>query len=242
MMAKLIPNAKKVIVFLSKKYKERADKFEGGVGTEYRMIINEINKKPSKYILATFDSLKINKLEDILPNALGNREVIEINTDNDLWKDIIFSKLADMRLYVIKDVAANKETPQGRAISFFSVYESKGKKDIIREVKVLLKENKQCLYQYGPNSLVAINNPLSEAEKIWRSIKGNKIIPNNKKIVELFEENITKFTDDEIECFEKFKIHEMAFEMNQKERMDTDAVPCFPIEFEEMIYKEEKND
>ena len=38
MMAKMIPNANKVIVLLTPKYKERADQFIGGVGDEYRNI------------------------------------------------------------------------------------------------------------------------------------------------------------------------------------------------------------
>lgn len=37
MMAKMIPNANKVIVLLTPKYKERADQFIGGVGDEYRI-------------------------------------------------------------------------------------------------------------------------------------------------------------------------------------------------------------
>ena len=44
MMSKLIANSDKVIVLLSPKYKQKADAFEGGVGREYRIIIDEIEK------------------------------------------------------------------------------------------------------------------------------------------------------------------------------------------------------
>lgn len=57
MMAKMIPNAQKVIVFLSPKYKERADGFVGGVGLEYRILLNEISRVPDKYIFVTFEKL-----------------------------------------------------------------------------------------------------------------------------------------------------------------------------------------
>lgn len=54
MMAKMIPNANKVIVLLTPKYKERADQFIGGVGDEYRIILEEIKTCPKKFIFASF--------------------------------------------------------------------------------------------------------------------------------------------------------------------------------------------
>ena len=50
MMAKMIPNANKVIVLLTPKYKERADQFIGGVGDEYRIILEEIKTCPNAII------------------------------------------------------------------------------------------------------------------------------------------------------------------------------------------------
>ena len=81
MMAKLIPNANKVIVILTPKYKERADAFIGGVGYEYRIIINEISTNPKKFIFVTFDAIDDDLIHRIEPEALGNREVIALSVE-----------------------------------------------------------------------------------------------------------------------------------------------------------------
>ena len=59
--------------------------------------------------------------------------------------------------------------------------------------------------------------------------------------VEIFFSTALKFLllDSEKEIFYKFKIHADAFEHNQLQRHDHDAVPLFPNEFEQMIFKED---
>ena len=57
MMSKLIADSEKVIVVLSHTYKKKADAFESGVGKEYRIILDQIDKKSKKYIFITFSSL-----------------------------------------------------------------------------------------------------------------------------------------------------------------------------------------
>ena len=73
MMAKMIPNANKVIVLLTPKYKERADQFIGGVGDEYRIILEEIKTCPKKFIFASFVPINDEVVTRINPAALGNR-------------------------------------------------------------------------------------------------------------------------------------------------------------------------
>ena len=98
MMAKLIPNANKVIVILTPKYKKRADGFVGGVGNEYRIILNEISSNPKKYIFVSFDVVDDDLVHRIEPAALGNREIISLSEDDEKW-DELFSKLADKPIY-----------------------------------------------------------------------------------------------------------------------------------------------
>ncbi|MCH4191594.1 MAG: toll/interleukin-1 receptor domain-containing protein [Butyrivibrio sp.] len=111
MMSRMISDAKKVIVVLSPKYKQSADRFEGGVGFENRIIIREINRLPNKYIFVTFDSLEKIMPEALLPNALGNREIIEIYGKNKEWEEILFSKLSGKPVYKINKVADTKREP-----------------------------------------------------------------------------------------------------------------------------------
>lgn len=76
MMAKMIPNANKVIVLLTPKYKERADQFIGGVGDEYRIILEEIKTCPKKFIFASFvpinDEVVTRIRGTVYPSSLKN--------------------------------------------------------------------------------------------------------------------------------------------------------------------------
>lgn len=236
MMAKMIPNAQKVIVFLSPKYKERADGFVGGVGLEYRILLNEISRVPDKYIFVTFEKLSDTQPNDLLPNGLGSREIIEIDISSREWEESLFAKLSGTHIYRFEEVKGIKRIPEARVIEFKNLNGSVlCKKEIIAKVKLILAENKQLLLQFGPNSLIAINSPMSDTVETWEKIKRTILIPNNDKIIELFEKNYCEFTVKERECFEKFKLHAYVFALNQEQRMEMDAVPCFPKDFERMI-------
>ena len=236
MMVKMIPNAQKVIVFLSPKYKERADSFVGGVGLEYRILLNEISRAPDKYIFVTFEKLSDVQPNDLLPNGLGSREIIEIDISSREWEESLFAKLSGTPIYKFEEVKGTKRIPEARVIEFKNLNgRALCKTEIIAKVRMILAENKQLLLQFGPNSLIAINSPMSDTVETWEKIKRTILIPNNDKIIELFEKNYCEFTDKERACFEKFKLHACAFALNQEQRMERDAVPCFPKDFERMI-------
>lgn len=235
MMSKLIANSDKVIVLLSPKYKQKADAFEGGVGREYRIIIDEIEKKTNKYIFVTFNSLKQINIDDIKPSGIGNREILDFSAESEQWDELL-AKLSDTPIYQFSEVANVKKKPRKKVIQFETY---KNKHDIFRDVQILLAENRLIFEQYGPNSLIARNNPLSSTVEMWREAKINTIIPNNKKIVEEFERNMSVFSIEEICIFKKFKVHAEAFEACQMGRLEAEAAPIFPKEFEVMINKED---
>lgn len=114
MMSRLIVDSSKVIVILSPKYKQRADAFEGGVGREYRIILDEIEKKTKKYIFVTFSSLS--EIDDIKPSALGNREIIEMSNKEEQW-DTLLSKLSDESIYQFSNVAKEKVKPNKKSFN-----------------------------------------------------------------------------------------------------------------------------
>lgn len=231
MMAKLIPNANKVIVILTPKYKERADAFIGGVGYEYRIILNEISTNPKKFIFVTFNAIDDDLIHRIEPEALGNREVIALSEDDEKW-DVLFSKLADKPIYQFLDVAPIKSEPKSKIVEFTK---SKNKAGLFRFAQIKLAENRQLLEQFGPDSIVAINNPMSSAVNTWKIVKLNTIIPNNREIVCEFEKCISLLSDKEVEIYKKFKIHADALEIYTKGEIEREGVPRFPSDFEKMI-------
>lgn len=80
MMVEGIQNSDKVILVLTEKYKEKADKFEGGVGLEYQLILEDIKKNKNKYIMVSFGNTLI---ENITPTGLKGRLVLDLKKDQD---------------------------------------------------------------------------------------------------------------------------------------------------------------
>jgi len=75
-----IQNSDKVIVVLSKRYKEKADKFEGGVWQEFSIVIEEMKQKKNKYIFVYFGK---EEREHVAPTAILGLEVLNLKKDQD---------------------------------------------------------------------------------------------------------------------------------------------------------------
>ncbi len=112
MMAEQLQTSDKVIVVLSKKYKERADSFVGGVGSEYRYIIEDIKKKKQKYILVTFDKDR----SAVTPDFLNGREILVLNI-NDVLQDALFHKLNNTGPYEFPPVNSQKTEPRSELVT-----------------------------------------------------------------------------------------------------------------------------
>lgn len=174
---KLITDADKVIVVLSKKYKNKADRWEGGVGDEYRIIRNEINNKPKKYIFVTFEKLSKTDSKSITPSGLGNREVLEIPENIDNF-DELFDKIEDQQTANFQNISKKTRFSQQESVSI--KYNSKT--EIFKEVRTLLCENEIIHSQFGPECPTAIKNPLSESVNDWQTKKIKILFPIIKKL------------------------------------------------------------
>lgn len=113
MASKLITESDKVIVFLSQKYKERADNFEGGVGDEYRIILKQIKSIPDKFIFVSYGGY--DKVSSLIPSALGEREVISLD-DSDAWRAPLFSKLSGKKMLDFGVVSETRTVPETRKL------------------------------------------------------------------------------------------------------------------------------
>ncbi|TCD03224.1 SEFIR domain-containing protein [Pedobacter psychroterrae] len=102
MMHIAMNNYPKVIVVLSEGYKERADGFKGGVGTEYELMINDINDNPNKYILASFSG----RANEIIPAGFKGRDIVDLSDPEEMTR--LFEKLMGHERYVFAEVAKTK--------------------------------------------------------------------------------------------------------------------------------------
>lgn len=108
---------------------------------------------------------------------------------------------------------------------------------VCEEIVTLLDENYSTFITFGPESKVALRNPLSETSKIWEIQKVSIVVPNNQRIVAIFEANSNFFEREERAKFLRFREHSVAFEQNAYERLDRESVPTFPDDFREMVEK-----
>jgi HNH endonuclease len=115
---------------------------------------------------------------------------------------------------------------KGKELKFNSLIELKHK------VRPYLLENKSLFDYYGPYSVEAAN-PDSNLWRTWRLRKLDKIIPNNRLIVNIIETNLDLLIGSATSLFTMFKMHANAFEENQYEI--SDDYPRFPLEFADFI-------
>lgn len=105
MMHKAMTDYKKVIIFLSPLYRQRAENFTGGVGSEYSLILRDIDANPSKYILVS----TFGRSNDVVPLAFRNREVIELSDPvNSEQLNKLRGKLSDKKIYHFDNVAEKR--------------------------------------------------------------------------------------------------------------------------------------
>lgn len=111
----------------------------------------------------------------------------------------------------------------------------KNSEELFSFARRIMMENHMIWSQYGPNSLVARRNPISNAKHVWDIKKISSIIPNNKLIINTIEKNIELLSENEFAIYLKFKTHVDSFEINSYERQENEAVITFPEEFAFMI-------
>jgi len=129
MMHKGMTHYKKVIVVLSEGYKNKAEDFKGGVGTEFSLILKDIEDNPKKYILVTFSG----RDNSITPLFFKDREIIDLKENNENEKQKLFSKLLDEEIYQFNEVAKKlPEINKVKAPNFFS--ESTDEQQIVNAV------------------------------------------------------------------------------------------------------------
>lgn len=113
LMHKGIADYGKVIVVLSKKYKEKGENFEGGAGKEFGYIINDIDKSHNKYILVTLEK----RSDGITPFGFKGRDVVEISDIKSF--EPLYYKLNDVPEYVPAAVGAAKPVVVTKTVASF---------------------------------------------------------------------------------------------------------------------------
>jgi hypothetical protein len=128
--------------------------------------------------------------------------------------------------------AWKKEHEAEVASAFLSPHFS-SKKELGGYIKKLLVENETAWGTYGPESVAAESNPISNLSDLWPLRKLGVIVPNNRRIVNAIRQNLTLIDPQPYAACCSFIEHAEGFERNCYGR--TENVPRFPKVFAEVI-------
>lgn len=95
--------------------------------------------------------------------------------------------------------------------SLFNIKHYNTRLEARKSILPILNQNRTIFETYGPLTDERFN-PESEIPKIWLSKIHQHILPNNRKLVALFDTNYSLLSMEEIETIELFRLHVLDFE------------------------------
>ena len=229
MMAVNLKKAEKVIVVLSKKFKEKADSFVGGVSEEYRYIISDISSNKKKYILVSFNENR----DEVLPDFLRGREVVLCRgelSDNDK----LLHKLNETNEYEFPPVNPQKTQPTTKTI---------GKSDIKNDINRF--SSSEPFFDYrakgafpGLRGLQIIDNPQD-------CIKRLSVLLKEPLSNETLYDPIWYFRGGSSLNIERFEIvSESKCIINDVRELEIDKIACYISDsyFRDFVYIQTKSE
>jgi len=139
-------------------------------------------------------------------------------------------------VYTIDILQQIKTAHEAKVLERLDIADVSDKTELAREISILLEENRQSWAQYGPMSELARQQPHNEAaHAVWMAERLSVIVPNNRKIAAILEDNRRAFSPDEQRAIAVFLIHARSYEQWVEDAIPYSAVKRFPAEFDEMI-------
>ena len=159
MMHRAMTNYEKVIIVLSEGYKKKAENFEGGVGTEYSLILSDFEAHKNKYILISFEGFG----DKIKPLFFRNKEIINLEEYTTSNTDKLFRKLMNSKEFSFSPVSNNKPSLESKPITaLFQNSENKSVEYLeYNQISDLLDFSNTIKNEDKINILKLLNLPLS---------------------------------------------------------------------------------
>lgn len=117
MMHQAMTDYEKVIVVLSKGYKQKAENFKGGVGNEYNLILKDIETQNNKYILVSFEPIS----DEITPLNFKGRHILDLSNKKNLNE--LYAKMQNVKTIEFAEVGTKKPIIEKTIIPKFAIQE-----------------------------------------------------------------------------------------------------------------------
>lgn len=137
-------------------------------------------------------------------------------------------------LYPVQTIRNWKELHENKIKNIFHTPKFSIRNEARKEIERLQITNKMIFDMFGPYSKKAEENFL-EAGRIWIQKSINTIIPNNRKIFSIIENNYELLTDKEKPIYEEWKQHKEIFEYNKLSGDKTSALVIYPKSFDSIL-------
>jgi hypothetical protein len=105
--------------------------------------------------------------------------------------------------------------------------------ELKQAVGILLNENYQIWKTMGPNSEVAKRAPLSNAHRLWELRRIDRIVPNNRRIINMVRANLKLLDKEQADAFAEFINHAESYEEHVYDRRDSYSL--FPASFKKVF-------
>lgn len=113
--------ADKVVVVLTKRFKQKADKNEGGVGFECKLFFNSLHENPNKYLFVYIcegNKTVETEYDKIVPEVFKGIDVLPINSDQTTI-DRLVRKIQGIEDFSVSPVGHYTEVDRTQHMSFF---------------------------------------------------------------------------------------------------------------------------
>lgn len=122
----------------------------------------------------------------------------------------------------------NQHEARVRALGTERIFQSNA--DLSKAIRAILYKNKAVWKDFGPQSIVALKDPSSNAADIWTLRRLDTIVLGNRSIINMITANQDLLTEEQSVTFADFCSHAEAYENHVINPID--CYPLFPKEFE----------
>lgn len=148
----------------------------------------------------------------------------------------LIDKRENESVYTVEYLLSIKSEHEARVLARLDHSMEETKFGVATAILPLLNENRQSWIHFGPASEMARKQPQNvELHAIWLSERLSVIVPNNRKIYSLLNEQMDLFSAIEQEIIGSFMIHVRTYESWVEDSIPYAAVRRFPSEFDDLI-------
>jgi predicted restriction endonuclease len=196
---------------------------------------------------AEFAPYTLGEMAHIKGNKAGSNryDVMQSNLERNSYENLILlcpnhhtliDKSENEEKYTVECLHEMKEEHERNITNRLNIKKYDDLEQLKDEISIYMAGNSQVWEQYGPNSDNARKNPNNdEIYALWTSERLSTIVPNNRKILKLLNENRGLFSRVEQRVVSKFLTHVESYEKWVNDEIPYQAVLRFPNEFEELI-------